>query len=146
MSSCSIAENSRVTLHFAIKLMNGQVVDSNFDAEPACFSVGDGQMLEGFERVLMGLNSGDEKQFEILPEQGFGMTNPNNMQTFPRSQFKDMELEPGLVISFSDAGNGELPGVISEFNGDSVIVDFNHPLAGQTLLFDVKIMKVESAE
>lgn len=146
MSSCSIAENSRVTLHFSIKLMNGQVVDSNFDSEPASFSMGDGQMLEGFERVLLGLNSGDEQQFEILPEQGFGMTNPNNMQTFPRSQFKDMELEPGLVISFSDAGNGELPGVISEFNDAQVTVDFNHPLAGQTLLFDVKIVAVESAE
>ncbi|WP_458576188.1 FKBP-type peptidyl-prolyl cis-trans isomerase [Aliamphritea spongicola] len=88
MSSCSIAENSRVTLHFAIKLMNGQVVDSNFDSEPASFSMGDGQMLEGFERVLLGLSSGDEKQFEILPEQGFGMTNPNNMQTFPAASLK----------------------------------------------------------
>ncbi len=146
MSSFAIAENSRVTLHFAIKLADGQVIDSNFDAEPAVFSVGDGQMLEGFERALFGLNIGDEKQFEILPEQGFGMTNPNNMQKFPRSQFKDMELEQGLVISFSDAGNSELPGVISEFNDDKVTVDFNHPLAGQTLLFDVKIIAVDAAE
>lgn len=146
MSSSAIVDNSRVTLHFAIKLADGQIVDSNFEAEPAVFSVGDGQMLEGFERALIGLSSGDEKQFEILPEQGFGMTNPNNMQKFPRSQFKDMELEEGLVISFSDAGNGELPGVISEFNDDKVTVDFNHPLAGQTLLFDVKIISVEAAE
>ncbi|WP_261843453.1 FKBP-type peptidyl-prolyl cis-trans isomerase [Aliamphritea ceti] len=146
MSSSAIVDNSRVTLHFAIKLADGQIVDSNFEAEPAVFSVGDGQMLEGFERALIGLSSGDEKQFEILPEQGFGMANPNNMQKFPRSQFKDMELEEGLVISFSDAGNGELPGVISEFNDDKVTVDFNHPLAGQTLLFDVKIISVEAAE
>lgn len=146
MSSSAIVDNSRVTLHFAIKLADGQIVDSNFEAEPAVFSVGDGQMLEGFERALIGLSSGDEKQFEILPEQGFGMANPNNMQKFPRSQFKDMELEEGLVISFSDAGNGELPGVISEFNDDKVTVDFNHPLAGQTLLFDVKIIAVDAAE
>ena len=139
-----ISENSQVTLHFAIKLADGQVVDSNFESAPATFRIGDGQMLEGFEKALYGLAAGDEKQVEILPEQGFGMSNPNNLQTFPRSQFQDMELETGLIISFSDAGNGELPGVISEFNDEKVVVDFNHPLAGKNLVFDVKIISVSA--
>ncbi|MEH6576684.1 MAG: peptidylprolyl isomerase [Amphritea sp.] len=145
MAEQLIAADSKVTLHFAIKLENGQVVDSNFEGNPATFIVGDGQLLEGFERPLLGMKSGDEAIIDISPEQGFGMSNPNNLQRLPRSQFKDMALEPGLVISFADAGNGELPGVISEFNDQTVTVDFNHPLAGQHLKFEVKIINVEAA-
>ena len=103
MAEQLIAADSKVTLHFAIKLENGQVVDSNFEGNPATFIVGDGQLLEGFERPLMGMKSGDEAVIDISPEQGFGMSNPNNLQRLPRSQFKDMALEPGLVISFADA-------------------------------------------
>ena len=65
------------------------------------------------------------------------------MQRLPRSQFGDMVLEPGLVVSFADAANGELPGVIAEFDEEKVTVDFNHPLAGKRLKFEVKIIAVE---
>ncbi len=144
MAEQLIAADCKVTLHFAIKLDNGQVVDSNFEGNPATFTVGDGQLLEGFERTLLGMKAGDEAVIDISPEQGFGMANPNNLQKLPRKQFGDMALEQGLVISFADAGNGELPGVISAFDEEQVTVDFNHPLAGQQLKFAVKIIAVES--
>jgi len=143
MSQLVIGPDCKVTLHFSIKLEDGQLIDSNFDTAPATFVVGDGQLLEGFERTLLGMSAGDEAIVDISPEQGFGMTNPNNIQRLPRAQFKDMELEPGLVISFADAGNGELPGVISDFDDKMVSVDFNHPLAGKHLKFEVKIISVE---
>ncbi|WP_432471162.1 FKBP-type peptidyl-prolyl cis-trans isomerase [Amphritea sp. HPY] len=143
MSQQVIGPDCKVTLHFAIKLEDGSLIDSNFDAEPATFVVGDGQLLEGFERTLLGMSAGDEAIVDISPEQGFGMTNPNNIQRLPRAQFKDMQLEPGLVISFADAGNGELPGVISDFDDKMVSVDFNHPLAGKHLKFEVKIIEVD---
>lgn len=143
MSQQVIGPDCKVTLHFAIKLEDGSLIDSNFDADPATFVVGDGQLLEGFERTLLGMSAGDEAVVDISPEQGFGMTNPNNIQRLPRAQFKDMQLEPGLVISFADAGNGELPGVISDFDDKMVSVDFNHPLAGKHLKFEVKIIAVE---
>ncbi|MBN0989060.1 FKBP-type peptidyl-prolyl cis-trans isomerase [Amphritea pacifica] len=139
----AIAPDAKVTLHFAIKLEDGQVVDSNFEGNPATFIVGDGQLLDGFENSLLGMQAGDEAVIDILPEQGFGMANPNNMQRLPRSQFGDMALEPGLVVSFADAANGELPGVIAEFDENKVTVDFNHPLAGKKLKFEVKIIAVE---
>lgn len=141
--SQTIAPDAKVTLHFAIKLDDGSVVDSNFEGNPATFIVGDGQLLEGFENSLLGMKAGDEAVIDITPEQGFGMSNPSNIQRIPRSQFGDMELEPGLVVSFADAGNGELPGVISEFDEKMVSVDFNHPLAGKHLKFEVKIIAVE---
>ena len=143
MSQQTIAPDAKVTLHFAIKLEDGSVVDSNFDGNPATFVVGDGQLLEGFETALLGMKAGDEAVVDISPEQGFGMSNPSNTQRIPRSQFGDMELEPGLVVSFADAGNGELPGVIGEFDDKMVTVDFNHPLAGKNLKFEVKIIAVE---
>ncbi|MCX2780245.1 FKBP-type peptidyl-prolyl cis-trans isomerase [Microbulbifer thermotolerans] len=146
MANTVIGEHSRVTLHFSLKLDDGSVVDSTFEGEPATFSVGDGNLLPGFEKALFGLKAGDEAQFEIPPEQGFGQRNPSNIQKVRRDSFSpDMELEPGLVVSF-DNGGGELPGVIRSVGEDEVTVDFNHPLAGQTLNFHVKILQVDSIQ
>lgn len=140
-----IGPGKSVTLHFAIKLEDGQIIDSNFSAEPATFTVGDGNLLEGFEQALFGLEEGAKQTLKILPENGFGMPNPSNIQNLPRSQFDGMDLEQGLVISFSDPGNGELPGVIAEFDDKMVSVDFNHPLAGKKLDFEVEVLKVVDA-
>ncbi|MDO2098155.1 FKBP-type peptidyl-prolyl cis-trans isomerase, partial [Escherichia coli] len=84
-----------VTLHFALKLEDGNVVDSTFDKQPASFKVGDGNLLPGFEQALFGLKNGDNRTLTILPEQGFGQPNPQNVQIMPRDQFQDMELAEG---------------------------------------------------
>jgi|SRR5690554_3674925 FKBP-type peptidyl-prolyl cis-trans isomerase SlpA len=144
MTDVAIGPGTRVSLHFAIKLQDGQIIDSNFDAQPASFTFGDGNIPEGFEQALLGLKAGEHAELTIAPERGFGMHNPSNIQILPRSQFKEMELEPGLVVSFQEPG-GELPGVVTEFNDDKVTVDFNHPLAGKTLIFDVQVETVETA-
>lgn len=144
MSTTMIGPGSTVTLHFAIKLENGQLVDSNFDGKPATFTVGDGNLLEGFEKALFGLFEGSEQSLRILPENGFGQHNPSNIQVVPRKSFDDMALEEGLMVSFADAQGGELPGVIASFDDDKVRVDFNHPLAGKALQFDVKILSVSN--
>lgn len=145
--SSMIGPGSTVTLHFAIRLEDGQLIDSNFDSEPATFTVGDGNLLEGFEQALFGLYQGSEQTLRILPEKGFGAHNPSNIQVVARSNFTDMEqpLEPGLVISFADPQGGELPGVVESFDDSKVRVDFNHPLAGKTLQFDVKIIDVQNS-
>ncbi|MGB0732464.1 MAG: FKBP-type peptidyl-prolyl cis-trans isomerase [Pontibacterium sp.] len=143
METRHIGPATRVTLHFEIALENGQIVDSNFEGNPATFEVGDGNLLEGFEQVLFGLRAGDENTFKILPENAFGMPNPSNVQRIARSQFEGMTLEQGLVISFSDP-SGELPGVIDSFDDNYVDVNFNHPLAGHTLSFKVSILSVDA--
>lgn len=145
MSGLAIAQDTRVTLHFSLRLENGDVVDSTFDKKPATFTVGDGSLLPGFERKLFGLNKGSQQKFIVLPEDAFGQPNPNNLQYFKRSQFDAaLELHEGLVISFADAANSELPGVVSRFDDKEVIVDFNHPLAGRTIIFEVDILDVVS--
>lgn len=147
MTSVVIGANTRVTLHFSLKFADSTVVDSNFDKEPAVFTIGDGSLLAGFEAKLIGMSAGQSGSFTILPEQGFGQPNPNNIQQFSRADFAaDMELAEGLVISFADASQTELPGVIKSVNDDRVEVDFNHPLAGRDIQFDVNIIDVEAID
>lgn len=146
MTEQRIAQGAQVTLHFAIKLENGDVVDSTFDKQPASFTVGDGNLLPGFEMALYGLKGGDQRSLPIAPEQGFGQPNPQNVQIMPRSSFAEMELSEGLLVIFNDAANAELPGVVKSFDDASVTVDFNHPLAGKSLTFDVEIIEVKSAD
>ncbi|SFM60559.1 FKBP-type peptidyl-prolyl cis-trans isomerase [Marinobacter zhejiangensis] len=146
MNELPVDKGTRVTLHFALKLNDGQVVDTTFEKEPASLSIGDENLPESFEAYLMGMKAGEQASYEIPPEEGFGQSNPNNVQVFKRSEFSaDMVLEPGVMISFADARQTELPGVVSKVEGDEVTVDFNHPLAGRTLIFEVQIIDVEPA-
>ena len=140
----TVGPGKQVTLHFAIKLEDGAVVDSTFDRDPATFVVGDGNLLPGFEQSLFGMAGGQKESFVIKPEQGFGQPNPNNVQELPRDQFAaDLELVEGLLVSFADAQQAERPGVVTGFDDAMVTVDFNHPLAGRDVIFEVEIIDVE---
>ena len=133
----------QVTLHFAILLADGAEVDSTRRGKPATFIVGDGNLLPGFEAALFGLKAGDDEQLGISPDEGFGVREPRNVQVLARDRFPaDPPLEVGLIVSFA-APDGELPGVVLRLWEDTVEVDFNHPLAGRTLTFDVSIIRVE---
>lgn len=147
MSALPVGPHTRVTLHFALRLEQREIVDSTFERAPATFVVGDGSLLPGFERKLFGLTKGERGTFAVLPEEAFGQPNPGNVQQFKRSQFgADMALHEGLVISFADASKAELPGVIKRFDADTVVVDFNHPLAGRTIEFEVEIIDVQPVD
>lgn len=135
-----------ITLHFALRLPDGGEVDSTFDGKPGTFCFGDGTLPEGFERRIQGMRVGEHKVFDVPPEDAFGQPNPNNVQTFPRSSFGDaQDLEVGMMFSFADASQSELTGVVQSISDEEVVVDFNHPLAGKTLSFEVKIEKLEAA-
>ena len=143
MTEQRIGSQTQVTLHFAIRLENGDLVDSTEGKAPATFCVGDGNLLPGFEQALFGLKAGDKRSLPISPEQGFGQPNPQNVQVMPRSQFTDMPLSEGLLIIFQDAAKGELPGVVKAFDEQQVTIDFNHPLAGKPLPVEVEIIEVK---
>ncbi len=142
MSEQRIGQDVQVTMHFSLSLENGELVDSTFDKQPATFKVGDGNLLPGFEQQLFGLKAGDKRTFQIAPEQGFGQHNPQNVQVMPRSQFEGMDLSEGLLVIFNDAAKTELPGIVKTFDERQVTVDFNHPLAGKALTFEVEIFEV----
>jgi FKBP-type peptidyl-prolyl cis-trans isomerase SlpA len=151
-STQTIVADSKISMHCALRIdsvaTNGtrkkEEVDSTFETKPAEFVLGDGNLLPGFEEFLIGLTVGDHKTFIVPAEKAFGQTNPQNIQEMKRSVFAvDMPLSPGLVVSFADAAKAELPGVIKSIEGDYVMVDFNHPLAGKDLEFEVQILAVE---
>ncbi|HTN30901.1 MAG TPA: peptidylprolyl isomerase [Pseudomonas sp.] len=144
MTDIRIGPDKEVTLHFALKLENGDLVDSTFDKQPATFKFGDGNLLPGFELALQGLKAGDKRSLRIEPEHGFGPSNPQNVQVMPRGQFESMELSEGLMVIFQDAAKGEVPGVVSVFDEQQVTIDFNHPLAGKALTFEVEILDVKA--
>jgi FKBP-type peptidyl-prolyl cis-trans isomerase SlpA len=134
----------RVTLHFAVLLESGEEVDTTRRARPASFDMGDGSVLPGFERALHGMRAGDDAQILLEPANAFGEHNPANVHVLDLSKFADIELEAGVMVSFA-APDGELPGIVKRVFTDTVEVDFNHPLAGRRVIFDVSVLKVEDA-
>ena len=142
-----IGPGKRVSLHFTVSLGSGEVLDSTRERErPPTFVFGDGSLLPGFERAIEGLQAGDQGRFTIAAADGFGLWQEDNVQHFPRHQFGEQLLEPGMVMNFADASGAELPGVIKDLPDGVVVVDFNHPLSGRDLVFEVDILRVVDAD
>ncbi|PQJ88360.1 FKBP-type peptidyl-prolyl cis-trans isomerase [Aliivibrio sifiae] len=140
-----IESNSEVTLHFTIKLKDGSVADSTHTGGKAAkFTMGDGSISENFEKCLLGLESKQSKSIELSAEDAFGLPNPDNIHHMDKSRFVgDAAAEIGTIMGFSGPDGMDIPGIITEIAGDSVTVDFNHPLAGQDVIFDVEIVAVD---
>lgn len=138
-----IDANSKVTLHFSLALENGDIIDSTFDKKAPSLTMGDGSLLPGFERCLLGLKVGDVKEFLVEPKDAFGAHNPLNVQQVKRESFTEETLQIDMIVTFLDAGKHEVPGVITAIGEEEVTVDFSHPLAGKNLLFKVEIIDVQ---
>jgi len=138
-----VGPGTRVTLEFSLKLDSGEVVDST-QGKPAVFQVGDGSLLPGFEYALYGMKAGENQAISLCADRAFGPVEKDNIRIMNRHDFPaEAVLTEGLVYSFAEPGGTELPGVIIGLEHDNVRVDFNHPLAGHDLVFEVKILKVE---
>jgi FKBP-type peptidyl-prolyl cis-trans isomerase SlpA len=138
-----IGPGTRVSLKFSLLLEGGEIVDTT-GSKPADFTVGDGSLLPGFELAMFGLQAGSVERLQIPASQAFGEYQEANVQRLRRGQFPvNMELAEGLMMSFADKNEAELPGVIKKIQGESIEVDFNHPLAGKGLIFEVDIKSVE---
>jgi FKBP-type peptidyl-prolyl cis-trans isomerase SlpA len=144
VNNLSIVNESEVLMHFSIRLSDGSAVDSTkISNKPAKFVMGDGSLTPGFEDCLLGLQVGQSETFTLAPESAFGVPNPDNIHHLELSKFSsDVPAEIGTIISFKQPNGEELPGIIREIIADSVTVDFNHPLAGQTVTFEVDVLEV----
>ncbi|MEC8144605.1 MAG: FKBP-type peptidyl-prolyl cis-trans isomerase [Pseudomonadota bacterium] len=132
-------------MHFALLMPSCEENDTTRRGKPASLTLGDGNLLPGFEEVLLGLSAGDDAQLVIPAEQAFGERVDANIRLLAKTLFAEFNseqpLEPGLVDSFQ-APSGELPGVVKAVYDDTVQVDFNHPLSGRDITFDVSILSV----
>lgn len=145
--SKSVQSNSAVLVHFTLKLDDGSTAESTRNnGKPALFRLGDTSLSEGLEQHLLGLKEGDKTTFSLEPDAAFGVPSPDLIQYFSRREFIDAgEPEVGAIMLFTAMDGSEMPGVIREVNGDSITVDFNHPLAGRTVHFDVEVLEIDPA-
>lgn len=146
-SELPIGPGTKITLHFSVLLTSGEVVDTTRNKHPASFEFGDGNLGPGFEKALIGMYKGDDRKIPISSIDGFGEWNADNLQRMDREELERKldVLDPGVVVSFGSP-EGEVFGVLTKVLKEKVEVDFNHPLAGKDLIFDVSIIDVEKLE
>ena len=138
--------HSLLLMHYSIKLTNGTEIESSFDDEPVEVSMGTGVLTEGMELALYGLEAGDRQTLTLTPEQGFGLRDEENIHMMPLSDFpEDLKPESGLVFEFETTDGEDILGTILSVKDDQAEVDFNHPLAGQPLVFTVEILEINNA-
>jgi FKBP-type peptidyl-prolyl cis-trans isomerase SlpA len=141
----TITGQSTVVFHVDIKLSDGSAAESTrVHNKPAKMRMGDGSVSAAFEAELLGRKAGDKLTFTLPPEDAYGQPNPDNVYYLDRSKFSaDSPAEVGMIIEFSMPDGSEMPGLVREVAGQSVTVDFNHPLSGQTLAFQLEILEVQ---
>jgi FKBP-type peptidyl-prolyl cis-trans isomerase SlyD len=141
-----IQNNKVVSLAYTLKLQNGEVVDSA-DADDALeYLHGAGNIIPGLEDALAGLQVGDKKDVQIAPEDGYGEYDPEDTQRVPHSMFpKDTKLELGMDLMVSDDQGNVIEAYVKEIGPDHVLLDYNHPLAGESLFFSVEVLDMRDA-
>lgn len=144
IEALTIGPGCEVTMHFRLSLQDGTVADETAEGEPLSFSMGDGTLIQGLELALYGMKVGEKQSLSIDPREAFGFPEDENVHSMPRSEFNaDMKIEPGMIIAFSTPAGQEVPGTVKEVTDDTVQVDFNHPLAGFEVTFDVEILDIK---
>ncbi|NMG30345.1 FKBP-type peptidyl-prolyl cis-trans isomerase [Aromatoleum evansii] len=138
----TVQPNSLVTLHYRIALENGQPLISTFEGTPATLQLGCGDLLPSLERVLEGLEVGTHQQFTLAPEQAFGPYNPELVEHVKREHMPEEEIEPMTIMEFGAPDGTRYSGLVREIDAVRAIVDFNHPLAGKTIRFEVEVIGV----
>lgn len=139
----TIQDNSSILVHVTMKLSDGSAADSTkVNNKPAKIIMGDQSISAAFEAQLLGMAVGNSKEFTLEAVDAFGELNPDNLHYMDIDKFSaEAPAKVGNIITFSQPG-GELPGMIKEVNGNSVTIDFNHPLAGQPVTFIIDLVEI----
>ncbi|MFT5788691.1 MAG: FKBP-type peptidyl-prolyl cis-trans isomerase SlyD [Shewanella sp.] len=140
-----ITEKCAVSIHYRLSDAKGQLVESSFEGEPMLYLHGAENMIPGLEAALEGKEQGNVLDVTVDAEQGYGAYHDGLRQEVPLSAFGDIEdIVPGMRF-IAETEMGQRPVQVTEVKDDVVIVDGNHPLAGQTLSFNVEVLEVRTA-
>jgi FKBP-type peptidyl-prolyl cis-trans isomerase SlyD len=141
-----IGDNLVVSIHYTLTNDAGEVIDSSEGAEPLCYLHGAGNIIPGLERALVGKTAGATMQVSIAPEEGYGEPQADLVQQVHVSAFEGVDaIEPGMAFQAQDAEGNARRIVVRSVDGDQVLIDGNHPLAGVQLNFDVQVVDVRDA-
>lgn len=142
-AAATVSDGSTVKVHYTLTV-DGKVVDSSAGKAPLEFKVGAHQVIAGFEKAVKGMKAGQKKSFQVTPEDGYGKKDPALMKEVPKSQLpKDLKPEVGMMLGARQPNGKSVQVRIAEVKKDSVVIDFNHPLAGKTLNFDIEILEIK---
>jgi peptidylprolyl isomerase len=132
-----------IRVHYTGKLLDGSQFDSSVGRAPLEFTVGAGQMIAGFDAGVVGMQVGEKKTIQIDPANGYGHKDPNAIVEFPSSNVPEgMKVEVGMKLNLQNQYGQPVPVVVTEVRPDIIIMDANHFLAGQDLVFDVELVEI----
>lgn len=138
-----VTPNSFVTLHYRLATADDTELVSTFDASPATLQLGSGELAPPLEACLEGLPVGERHVFLLEPEQAFGPHNPQLVQRMARKELPgDGKIEVHALVEFGAPDGSRFAGLVRELDGDSALIDFNHPLAGKSIRFEVEVVGV----
>ena len=140
-----VKQGDVVRVHYTGKLVSGDQFDSSVGREPLEFTVGAGMMIKGFDDAMHGMTLGEKKTVNIAAVDAYGEKDPNAIIEFPKENVpEDMKLEPGMQLTLSNQAGQPFPVVVVEVKEEVIVLDANHFLAGQELVFDIELVEVVS--
>lgn len=141
-----ITKDCVVSIEYKLHLGDGEIVDESESGDPLEYLQGHDEIVPGLEKALEGKSKGESLKVVVSPADGYGDIDPDGVEEVPRSEFPaEMEIKPGAILSATDPEGDEVDFLVKEVKGDTIVVDFNHPFAGKTLHFDVKVHDVRAA-
>ena len=143
--SNEVTTGKQVSIEYTLKLEDKSVVDSNVGAEPLTFIQGSHNIIPGLENSLDGMKIGDSKQVTVKPDDAYGSVNKDAVSEIKKEQIPQDSLKVGMVLQGQNPDGQVIIARVVEIKEDTVLLDYNHPLAGKTLFFDVKILDVQDA-
>jgi len=140
-----IKDGMMVSLEYTLKSSDGKVMETSKGREPLKYIHGKKMMIPGLEKELTGMKIGGEKHVTVKPEDGYGKINPNAVQEIPKEKIPPNGLKVGAVLAAKSPEGMVVPMTVRQIKEKTVVLDMNHPMAGKTLVFDVKVVDIQPA-
>jgi FKBP-type peptidyl-prolyl cis-trans isomerase 2 len=140
-----VERGNTVKINYTVKT-NGNVIDSSIDRDPMEFKVGEGDVIRGLDEAVVGLEKGEKKKLKIPPEKAYGKREESLVGKMPREKFGTIppeEVREGTIVQLKTQKGETLSATIVQVEKDNVTVDLNHPLAGQTIEFELEIVDIK---
>lgn len=141
-----IKNGDKIKVEYTGTLEDGTTFDSSAGKEPLEFEVGSGQLIKGFDAAVVGMEKGEEKEIKLGPDEAYGQSNPQAIHKVPKDQMPPppdgQELKAGMMLGVKTPEGQQIPAKVAEVTDTEVTIDMNHPLAGKTLTFKIKVIEI----
>ncbi len=139
----SAKKGDTVFIHYTGRFEDGMEFDSSRGRDPLTFEVGGGQVVPGFEEAVIGMEEGEKKEAFVSPEKGYGERKEELIKDFPRSVLGASQATKGQTVQLQTADGQIVNATVDKLSDDAVTFDFNHPLAGKTLCFEIELVNIK---